>query len=238
MMHSYCSSRSVTLRIAQTVGAFLCVCMFLVALGGCDGVTVQTPHDVDDPMDAQNVRINTEPFTHVDLLFDSGAIPPGESFTIELLDDEHEQPVTRISHEGLSDGRQRLAVNFHPLDPASVAIECQNEGTRVYRDDLPLPSNNQNEVDMKVATTDDEPDSYHYSEEDGDVVVSVDYENAEEKSAESVGTASVQFASTDEPASCTHVVFALTGVSTGFTPNGILFNGATQKPTFQKKKFQ
>lgn len=237
-MHSDYSLRPLTIRIAQTVGVLLCVCMLLGALPGCDGVTVQTPDQAGDAMNAENVRINTEPFTQVDLLFDSGAIPPGESFTIELLDDEHESPVTRITHEGLSDGRQRLAVNFHPLDPASVAIECQNEGTTVYRDELTPPSNDQSEVDMKVATTDDEPDSYHYSEEDGDVVVSVDYENTEEKSIESVGTASVQFSSNTEPASCTHVAFALTGISTPFTPNGVLFSGATQKPTFQKQKFQ
>lgn len=232
------SSRPITLRIAQTAGTLLCVWMLLGALAGCDGVTVQTPDEPDDATNAENVRINTEPFTQVDLLFDSGAIPPGESFTIELLDDEHENPVTQITHEGLSNGRHRLAVNFHPLDPASVAIECRNEGTSIYRDELPPPPDGQTEVDMKVATTDDEPDSYHYSEEDDDVIVSVDYESTEDKSVEGVGTASVQFSSTDEPASCTHVVFTLEGISTPVTPNGVLFSGATQKPTFQKQAFQ
>lgn len=221
-------------------GGLLCIGLLLGALGGCDSVTVQSSKQVDNNTNDHELQINTESFSKVDLLFDAGAVPTGEALTIELIDDNYEGPVTRITHEGTSEGEKRLLVDFHPLNPSSVEIECRNGAATLYRDELDLPGTNSSaewDFGMKVATTDDEPDSYHYSEEDGQVVLSVDYSD-EQKANGASGETSVQFSAAGEHAQCSDVLFTLGGVSSPLSPEGVRFQGATQTPTIYKQEFE
>lgn len=239
----YSPLRSIVQRISifRGVGILLFAGLLLGALGGCDTVTVQSSEDIDDEVRNHELRVDTESFSQIDLLFDAGAIPEGESLTIELIDDDYDRPATRITHEGLSNGEKRLLVDFNPLDPSTVNMECRKDTKTMYRDDITLPDNEPSaewDFGMKVATTQDEPDSYHYEQQGDDVVVSVDYEDKQSKSNGVSGETSVQFSTLDKPVSCSDVLFTLGGVSRSLSPNGVRFRGATETPTFHKKVFK
>lgn len=72
-----------------------------------------------------------------------------------------------------------------------------------------------------------EPDSYHYSDNGETVIVGVDYEDDSSSQSAERSAAAVQFHSSKTAVRCTHIYFTLDGVSSSFSPDGILFSGKT-----------
>ena len=91
-------------------------------------------------------------------------------------------------------------------------------------------------ANSKVAQSDQEPDSYHYSTDGETTIVEVDYD-VDRKSTAAKG-ATVQFNSAKEAMSCTHVGFVLEGITTAISADRIEFNGAVEEPTFRKRVFK
>lgn len=215
------------------------VALVFGVLAGCDAVSLQS-EEVDRQSDDPNeVEIRADSFTRADLLFEPVSVSEGETFSIELMDANRNRNVTRITHEGIADERTVLRAQFDPLQPASVAINCRNENTDAERKMATIQSpklkSSDNEVE-EVASTQDEPTSYHYIEDGDDVIVEVDYDT---DTSEGVTPGAVfDFPSSTDPVQCTHVGFVLEGVSGSVAANGVRFSGGDREPQFRKKEIR
>lgn len=69
--------------------------MILGVVGGCDAVNVHSDASSDS---------SPASFDEADLLYEPVSLASGDFFSIELRDDQFEQPAARIVHEGTADG--------------------------------------------------------------------------------------------------------------------------------------
>ena len=219
---------------------FVLAAVVLGVLVGCDAVSLESG-EIDRQSDEPNeVEIRADSFTRADLLFEPVSVSEGETFSIELMDANRDQGITRITHEGISGQRTLLRARFHPLQPTSVAVNCRNEqaGTeqRMATFQSPKAKSGDDEVEPVVSTR-DEPTSYHYLENGDDILVEVDYDT--DTSTEGVTPGAVfDFPSSEDAVQCTHVRFVLEGVSSSVSANGIRFSGGDQEPRFRQKRIR
>jgi hypothetical protein len=204
----------------------------VVSLGGCD--TATSPQSSDDQArigTSEKVVIESSGFTRADLRFEPISVSAGETFSINLTDNE-KGSVTQITHEGTQEGRHIIKAQFDPLNPASVDVKCKNinEGEEKMMATLNAGGLSKNGP-TQVASTTYDPSSWHYYEDNKTVFVEVDYGGTAPGSM-------FNFPSSDEPVECTHVSFALQGVSTPFSADGVQFRGIDEAPAFKQRQFQ
>lgn len=206
------------------------------ALVGCD--TAELRPD-EAPPRSDEVAIQSDDFTRADLLFEPVSLASGETFSIDLMDQELGGRAARITHEGTSDGRYLLRAQFDPLDPTSVEVRCRNVETGTRRTVATLGGRalKSGGVTGNVVARGDstEPTSYHYIQDGPTTVVAVDYDR-EIQSSEVDGGAAFTFPAADRPRQCTHVAFVLEDVSSRLTADGIEFEGG--RPDFREKSIQ
>lgn len=212
----------------------------LGVLAGCDTVSLETG-EVDRRSDDPNeVEIRADSFTRADLLFEPVSVSEGETFSIELMDANRDQNVTRITHEGISDERMLLRAQFDPLQPASVAVNCRNENADTEQKMAtiqPPKLKSSDNATSAIATMEKEPTSYHYIDDGDEVIVEVDYDT--DTSTEGVTPGAVfDFPSSDTAVQCTHVSFALEGVSGSVAASGVRFSGGDREPRFRKRELR
>jgi hypothetical protein len=227
----------------QTTVVFLVAGVLLGVLGGCDAVKVRSG-DSSPSEQSSGFEIEAEALNEANLYFESGSISEGEALSIELIDRQQGEPVARITHEGVEEGRKLVKTDFDALKPTSVTMECRNHGKVLYSRKTDL-------TPKGVATTHDdddgekddpytrqEPDSYHYSDNGETVIVGVDYEDDTSGQSAERSAAAVQFASGAKSLQCTHIYFTLDGVSPSFSPDGVLFSGKTDGLRFTEKELR
>jgi hypothetical protein len=206
------------------------------ALVGCD--TAELRPD-DEPRRADEVAIESDDFTRADLLFEPVSLSPGETFSIDLMDEELGGRAARITHEGISDGRYLLRAQFDPLDPASVEVRCRNVETGTRRTVATLGGRTLKSGDVSgnvIARGDStDPSSFHYIQDGPTTVVEVDYDR-DLGASEVVGGAAFTFPSLDRPRQCTHVAFVMEDVSSRLTADGVEFEGG--RPDIREKSIQ
>jgi len=216
----------------------LCLMVAAALLGGlvgCDTVSTRTSVSEEPARADGEVVIEDKEFTRADLQFDPVGLTKGETFSIELVDDDHDQNVTRITHEGTEEGRHLIRAQFDPLDPASVTVKCRNQNSGSERKmatlgGAQLQSKSLSQTPM--AKGGPEPTSYHYIDSGETVIVEVDYGGASGPGGQ------FSFPSADQPVECTHVAFVLEDVSTSISADGIRFQGLDQAPTFRHRQFR
>jgi hypothetical protein len=214
----------------------IAVSLLIGVLVGCD--TAELRPD-DEPRRADEVAIESDDFTRADLLFEPVSLSPGETFSIDLMDEELGGRAARITHEGISDGRYLLRAQFDPLDPASVEVRCRNVETGTRRTVATLGGRTLKSGDLSgnvIARGDStDPSSFHYIQDGPTTVVEVDYDR-DIGASEVVGGAAFTFPSLDRPRQCTHVAFVMEDVSSTLTADGIQFEG--DRPSFRKKRVE
>lgn len=204
-------------------------------LVGCDAVSTRTsvsekPTGADD-----EVVIEDKEFTRADLHFDPVGIAQGETFSIELVDNDHDQNLTRITHEGIEGGRHLIRAQFDPLDPASVTVKCRNQNSGMERKMATLGGAQLQPKSLSetpVAKGGPVPTSYHYIDSGETIIVEVDYGGASGPGGQ------FSFPSVEQPVECTHVAFVLEEVSTSISADGVRFQGLDQAPTFRHRQFR
>jgi len=208
--------------------------MVLGVAGGCDAVNVQS----DSASDSSPAS-----FDKADLLYEPVSLASGDLFSIELVDDQFGQAVARIVHEGTAGGEHQLRARFTPLQPSSVTVVCRNEATgakqtmtTLNRDGLTAKSGT-----GAVATSDDDRDSFHYIDNGDNIIVEVDYKEDSDDSMEETsqdGEAGFRFKSTSQSVQCTHVSFALEGVSSSLSADKVRFGGDVEAPEIRKETYR
>jgi hypothetical protein len=91
-----------------------------------------------------------------------------------------------------------------------------------------------------MAATTQDPDSYHYIDNGDHTIIEVDYDQPEVKTANGAARlgAAFEFDKASQPVRCTHVSFALEGVSTSLSADGVRFGGDVEAPTIRQKKLR
>ena len=215
----------------HTVRASLAVLVAAITLGligGCDAVNVQSGEQPDP----------ATTFDQADLLYEPVSLAPGDLFSIELVDDEFEESIARLVHEGTTDGKYRLRARFGPLQPNEVTVTCRNEITGAKQR---MHTLNPDELGPKSAadstvTSDQEPNSFHYIDTGDNIIVELDYDTEDSKTASTAGR--FDFASAGQPVRCTHVSFKLKDVSTSVSADDIRFGGDVEPPSIQEKRLR
>jgi hypothetical protein len=199
-------------------------------IAGCDTTSTSTS---DDASRADGVTIESNDFTRADLKFEPISVTRGEPFSISLMDQDLGGSAARITHEKTSDGKHALTAQFDPLQPASVSVTCKNKKVGSTQKVATLRS-----AKLKsggelgpVASTARGPSSFHYIDVGGTLIVEVDYGDA------TPGTM-VDFPSSETPKECTHISFALDGVSTSLSADGVRFDGVNRRPEFRQRRFR
>jgi len=126
---NFSASPSSPSKVRQAFALVLAAAM-LGAIGGCDTSQVRPDRPSDSSTEPQATG---EDFDEADLFYEPVSLAPGETFSIELIDEQLDGGAPRIVHEGTADGDQRLRARFAPLQPSSVTITCRNEITRTKR---------------------------------------------------------------------------------------------------------
>jgi len=203
-------------------------------LVGCDTVELRTGEEAETTAD--EVAIQSDDFTRADLLFEPVSLSSGETFSIDLMDEELGGQVTRITHEGTSDDRHLLRAHFDPLNPASVEVQCRNKkaGTQQTMATLGGAALKSGNV-SGVARSNADPTSYHYIQDGENTIVAVDYDQESETNGIDPGGV-FKFPASDQPVQCTHVAFVMEEVSSTLTADGIQFEGG--HPTFREKRVE
>ena len=240
------STASIVSHGRRAVQHALVVCTVGIAFGlltGCDAVNVHSSTSSDTPRrQSSELRIEAEALNEANLFFESGSISEGETFSIELIDDQRGEPVARITHEGVERGRKLVKTDFEQMQPTSVTMECRNRGEVLYSQETDLTSSPDEPTysgGSEGVTTMQEPDSYHYVDNGESVLVAVDYEDdTKSNTMEERSAASVQFASSAQALQCTHIYFTLDGVSPSVSADGILFSGKTEGLRMKEKKLR
>lgn len=215
--------------------AFLLLLVMVSVTTGCDAVNVHY-NEVPD----QQADEDPDSFHEAEMYFEPVTISPGESFSIDLIDDQHDRPVARIIHQRTADDELLLTADSDVLTAEAVSIKCRNEETVVQREETQLmsPSTAKAENAQMVAKAEKEPTSYHYYDNGETVIVEVDYEGEEESQSSGPGHALIQLPSSNESVQCTHVGFVLDDVSTAVSANEVRFSGVREEPTIRKQEFQ
>ncbi len=213
--------------------------VILGILGGCDTTDISSHSPDNGPDVSGELQVDAESVERIDLQFEPVSLSPGETFSIGLIDNKHDQPAPRIIHEGIAGGAQSLKAHFAFLSPTGVTVRCRNEMTGTARTMATVdPAVFDVEGGLRpVATADDDPDSYHYIDDGDDVVVEVDYDDGSDSTSTASG-GSFAFPSSDQAVQCTHVSFVLSGVSTALSPDGVRFAGDVGAPAIHSKEVQ
>ncbi|MEF8797063.1 MAG: hypothetical protein V5A22_11530 [Salinivenus sp.] len=212
----------------------IAVTLLIGVLVGCDTVEIRTGEEAETT--PNEVTIQSDDFTRADLLFEPVSLASGETFSIDLMDEELGGQVTRITHEGISDDRHLLRAQFDPLNPASVEVQCRDKkaGTQQTMATLGGTALKSGTV-SGVARSHAEPTSYHYIQDGPTTVVEVDYDQESETNGIDPGGV-FKFPASDRPVQCTHVAFVMEDVSSTLTADGIQFEG--DRPSFRKKRVE
>ena len=215
----------------------LAAAMMIGVISGCDAGSVQSENQADPSDEAQ---VTAESFDQADLQYAPVSLEAGETFSIELVDNQIDRGVTRIVHEGTPDGRHQLRAHFAPLQPSSVTVTCRNELAGTEQTMETLNGDDLSAGTGLLATTTQDPDSYHYIDNGDNTIVEVDYDKPPSKSMgqEAQLEAAFEFDKASQPVRCTHVSFALEGVSTSLSADGIRFGGDVEAPTIREKKLR
>jgi len=216
---------------------FLLVVVIAGLTGGCDAVSVHSSESPEGPRSSGD----TDFFTKADLLFEPINLSEGETFSIDLIDDDFDSYVARITHREGSSGQQRVSASFNAINPSSVTLRCRSEDRIVQKQDITRRFTQLlKSTGSKVATSDDEPDSYHYIDNGETTIVEVDYDVEDSKSTTPMGTGqtSVKFNSSSKTVNCTHLGFVMKGVSKAISADRIQFSGAVEEPEFRKRVFE
>ena len=110
----------------------------------------------------------------MDLLFEPVPIREDAVFAMELVGDRP-SPFARVLHRrlGVADN-YHLEVDLGGLGATSFTLELRDRGGVLYRDDdVPVKDGL-----AQVGTSNKEPTSFHYIEDEDDIIVEIDYENA------------------------------------------------------------
>jgi hypothetical protein len=219
---------------ATTALPLIAATLLIGGLVGCDAVELRTGEEAETT--SNEVTIQPDDFTRADLQFEPVSLASGETFSIDLMDEELGGQVTRITHEGTSDGRHLLRAQFDPLNPASVEVQCRDKkaGTQQTMATLGGAALKSGNV-SGVARSHAEPTSYHYIQDGPTTVVAVDYGQEGGTSGIDPGGA-FDFPALDQPVECTHVAFVMEDVSPTLTADGIQFDG--DRPSFRKKRVE
>lgn len=230
MTHHPVFRATTALRTLSLIAATL----LIGGLVGCDTVELRTGEEAETT--SNEVTIQSDDFTRADLQFEPVSLASGETFSIDLMDEELGGQVTRITHEGTSDGRHLLRAQFDPLNPASVEVQCRDKkaGTQQTMATLGGAALKSGNV-SGVARSHAEPTSYHYIQDGPTTVVAVDYGQEGGTSGIDPGGA-FDFPALDQPVECTHVAFVMEDVSSTLTADGIQFDG--DRPSFRKKRVE
>jgi len=230
MTHHPVFRATTALRTLSLIAATL----LIGGLVGCDTVELRTGEEAETT--SNEVTIQSDDFTRADLQFEPVSLASGETFSIDLMDEELGGQVTRITHEGTSDGRHLLRAQFDPLNPASVEVQCRDKkaGTQQTMATLGGAALKSGTV-SGVARSHAEPTSYHYIQDGPTTVVAVDYGQEGGTSGIDPGGA-FDFPALDQPVECTHVAFVMEDVSSTLTADGIQFDG--DRPSFRKKRVE
>ena len=199
-------------------------------VAGCDTTSTSSS---DETSRAEGVTIESDDFTRADLKFEPVSVASGEPFSISLMDQDLGGRAARITHEKTADGEHALTAQFDPLQPTSVSVTCKNKksGTAQKMATLRSPKLKSGGELGPVASTTHGPTSFHYIDYGDYLIVEVDYGDA------TPGTM-VDFPSADQPKECTHVSFALDGVSTSLSADGVQFDGVNRRPEFRQRRFR
>jgi hypothetical protein len=214
----------------RTPVLFLAVAVALGVLGGCDTANVGSEGPSDPSSEAQ---VTGDSFEKADLTYAPVSLAPGETFSIELADDRLDRGVARLVHEGTPEGGQELRARFDYLQPSSVTVTCRNVVSDRERKITSLEKSTAKAGTGLVATSDREPNSFHYIDNGDNIVVEVDYET--ESVGGSVLAPTVEFPSSDQTARCTHVGFVLENVSIDLSADGVRFGGDVAAPRIRDK---
>lgn len=214
-----------TVRVSLTV---LVAAVTLGVIGGCDAVNVHSDEQ-PDPVTA---------FDQADLLYEPVSLAPGDLFSIELVDNQFEESIARLVHEGTATGKYRLRARFDALQPSEVTVTCRNETTGAKQR---MHTLNPDELGPKSAgdstvTSEEEPNSFHYIDNGDNIIVEVDYDTEDSKTASTAGR--FDFASVDQSVRCTHVSFKLKNVSASVSADDIRFGGDVEAPSIHEKRLQ
>lgn len=203
---------------------------------GCDTVELRTGEK--DETQPGEVAIQSDNFTRADLLFEPVSLSSGETFSIDLMDENLGGRAARITHEGTSNGRYLLRAQFDPLNPASVTVRCRNAETGTQQTMATLGGatlKSGGTTGNMIARGDStEPTSYHYIQDGGNTIVAVDYDQETSSSGVNVGGA-FTFPSSNQPTQCTHIAFVMKDAAS-LTADGIAFEG--EHPTFREKQVE
>lgn len=231
MTHHYSLFRAATaLRTLPVIAATV----LIGVLVGCDTVELRTGEEAEAT--PNEVTIQSDDFTRADLLFEPVSLASGETFSIDLMDEELGGQVTRITHEGTSDGRHLLRAQFDPLNPSSVEVQCRDKKAGTQQTMATLGGSALKSGNVSgVARSSAEPTSYHYIQDGETTVVEVDYDQESETNGIDPGGA-FDFPALDQPVECTHVAFVMEDVSSTLTADGIDFEG--DRPSFRKKRVE
>ena len=209
--------------------AVLVAAITLGVMGGCDAVNVHSD-DQTDPV--------TTAFDRADLLYEPVSLASGDRFSIELVDNQFDESIARLVHEGTHDGEYRLRARFSPLQPSKVTVTCRNELTGAKQR---MHTLNPEELGPKSAAdstvdSEQEPNSFHYIDNGDNIVVEVDYDTEDSKAKSVAGR--FDFASADQSVRCTHVSFKLKDVSASVSADDIRFGGDVKAPSIREKRLQ
>ena len=199
-------------------------------VAGCDTTSTSSS---DETSRADGVTIQSDDFTRADLKFEPVSTSAGEPFSISLMDQDLGGSAARIIHEKTDDGKHELTARFDPLQPTSVSVTCKNKKTGSTQKMATLHAANLKSGGElgPVASTTHGPTSFHYIDYGDYLIVEVDYGDA------TPGTM-VDFPSSEQAKECTHVSFALDGVSTSLSADGVRFDGVNRRPTFRQREFR
>ena len=197
---------------------------------GCDTTSTSSS---DETSSTDGITIESNDFTRADLKFEPVSVSAGEPFSISLTDNELGGSAARITHEKTDAGTHELTARFDPLQPTSVSVTCKNKKAGSTQKMATVQSaqlKSGGEIGP-VASTARGPSSFHYIDVGETVIVEVDYGDA------TSGTM-VDFPSSDASKECTHISFALDGVSTSLSADGVRFDGINRRPTFRQRQFR
>lgn len=240
-------------RPVHAVLAITLASVLLSVLSGCDAVKIRSSSATGPSSEASELRVDADAIEKADLFFRSGTLSKGEALSIELVDDQYESPLTRVTHEGTGEGQNTIRATFDALNPTSVTAECRYQDTVLFERNADLspehaeqlseaeeaaPKQGQLTVSFNpTGASGQEPDSYHYYDNGETVVVGVDYEDDSDSKSSKRGAA-IQFNASSKTHQCTHVFFTLEGVSSSFSPDGVVFSGKTDNLHLTEKELR
>ncbi len=216
-------------RTTASLGALAFVFLALMVWSGCDTVETKerrsttierqgiTYHAVGDAVlslgpggephvvsraPGSGVLIETAGYRRGNLFFRPVTIGAGGAFSMALVSTGGKPLARVLQYRPTRDEVYHLAVDLSGLGAEAFTLVLRDEDRVVYRKEgIRLRSDT-----TVAATTDEEPTSYHYIEDGDDIIIEVDYENAEQDQLQKASVTPV-FGEETEAFQVTHVAF-------------------------------